>query len=116
MKSGDFRDRVRFERKASYSGGYANGAPAWAEVATVAARIEPGAASSTDEKEIGGAMRVVSDAKITVRACSDLADLTTSDRIVDVRNGTVFDIRAISRTTGSPDILIVADRGATGAE
>lgn len=116
MKSGDFRNRVRFERKAGYSAGYSNGSPGWVEVATVAANVKPGTASSTDEKEIGGAMRVVSDARITVRDCADLASLTTNDRIVDVRGGTVFDIRAISRETGSPDIFIIADRGTTGAE
>ena len=111
MKAGAFRDLVKFERKGASNGGYVNASGAWADLITVAARIEADGGSAGGEEIIADKVRGVSDFKITVRDCAALADLTTADRITNARSGAIYDVRHIDRETGRADLVILADAG-----
>lgn len=105
MKSGDLRDRVRFERKADYSEGYANASTSWSTIATVSAGIAP---LSGDEKVIAGQMFEEANAKISVRDTSVFDGLTTKDRAVNIRTGTIYDLLHIDRVTSRGSLIIKA--------
>lgn len=114
MRAGQYRDRLRFERKGSASGGYVNGGGAWSELITVAANVVADSGTPGDEEIQAGQTRGVGDVVITVRDCEALSDLTTRDRIVNARaSGRIFDIRTIDRETGRRDLVIYADYGTT---
>ena len=114
MRAGQYRDRLRFERKGAVSGGYVNGGGEWSELITVAANVVADTGTPGKEEVQADQVRGVGDVVITVRDCDDLASLTTRDRIIDARKvSRIFDIRAIDRETGRRDLIIYADYGTT---
>lgn len=113
MSGGALRERVRFERKAGASGIYDDGdggGEGWAELATVAADITP--ASGGGETVVGERRLALNLYTIKVRQSSKILDVTAADRIVDVRDGRVFNIRQMdNRDKRDKYITITAETG-----
>lgn len=114
MPAGQLRERVRFERRGtSADDGYGNEIAAWATLDTVAAQIRPMGGS---ESVISAKLEGRSPVEIVVRWSAALGSgadkLTTDDRVVDARAGTVFNIRAIeNRDQRRKYLTITCDAG-----
>lgn len=89
---GELRERVAFQRRITANDGYGNTVTSdWVEYYRCSARITP---LKGGEDVIARRLAGVQPVIITVRVCSNLADLTMDDRAVDTRKGTIFNLRS----------------------
>lgn len=94
--TGSLRESVRFERRpiAGQGDGYGNEAVAnFAPILTgISARISP---MNGSERMIAQGLQAVADSTIWVRGSSEANAILPSDRIVNERTGTIYNIRYI---------------------
>src|SRR5262245_36946829 len=92
-EAGDLRERVRFERRITTGDdGYGNVRQDWMLMTRVAARIAPMRGS---EEVLANRLQGIQSYEITVRASKVTLGLLPSDRAIDERHGTVFNITAV---------------------
>lgn len=104
--SGPLRDRMRFERRAQTSDGYGNTEGDWQTLIT---------ARSVDLKPTRGGEAVIGERlqghaafDMWLRSDSATRQLTTDDRVVDIRDATrVFNIAFIDDMTGRKAWLLM---------
>lgn len=109
ISPGQLREKVTFERRKPADDGYGNVQADWQSLWQCAARIMP---LRGGEAVLGQRLAGKQPVVITVRSASALKDLTTGDRVVDARKGTVYNIGAISNPDEHGQYLeIVATAG-----
>jgi hypothetical protein len=92
VHAGDLRERVRFERRGLDANGDALGP--FAELFTRAASIIYMRGSETVmAQRLEGQQPVI----VTVVNSRQIREVTTADRLVNARDGTVYDIKAVPR-------------------
>jgi SPP1 family predicted phage head-tail adaptor len=92
--AGDLRERVSFQRRTTADDGFGNTVTGdWGDLWCCAARIMP---LRGGENIVARRLSGVQPVAITVRVAAALCDLTTDDRIVDARKGTIYNIRSIA--------------------
>jgi head-tail adaptor len=95
MTTGELRERVRFDRRATIPDeGYGNTQGAWATLAgPYAARIAPAAGS---EDVLAERLTGLQPVEITIRYSRQAATIQTQDRAVDVRSGRTYSISSVN--------------------
>lgn len=108
--SGQLREKIKIQRRSSVSDGAGNFVSDWADLYTgIPARVVPlrGGESIISAKLHGTAI-----VEVHVRYSSDMASVTTDDRIVDERSGVSYNIRLIENQDERRRYLsFMAERG-----
>lgn len=114
MTAGELRERVRFERRVQRADdSYGNITYEWRAVSVpMAANLEPASGQEGFDEQL---LRGEAPFTVTVRSSEQSRGIITNDRIVNLRTGETFDIKAIA----NPDqrrryLAMMAVRG--GAE
>lgn len=102
----DFRERVRFERRRENGDdGYGNVQYEWQPVAgPMAARIKPARGA---EQVLADRLSGVEVFEIIVRSFAATRALTTEDRCVNQRSGTIYNIRSITNPDEQNEFLLL---------
>lgn len=109
MPAGPMRDRVRLERRVDVLDAHGNYGGAWQEIATLWAEIRP---LSRGEAVLAGKLQGTRTAEIRLRYSSVTAAITADDRVVEVRDGTAWNIRAAEdRERRRHTITLLAETG-----
>lgn len=108
--TGSLRESVRIERQVLTPDGGGGSTSKWSIIlAGLPARITP---VSGNEKLLAQGLQAVAIYQITVRGSSDTLTILESDRIVNERTGTVFNIRFIQNPDERGRFLeITSERG-----
>lgn len=111
--AGPLRERVRFQRRRPDVDQFGNVEGEWATLAERAAQIRPMRGS---EQVLAGKLEGRAPVEIVVRwdtlLGAGVTALTTDDRAIDLRNGTVWNIRAIeNRDQRHKYLTITAEAG-----
>ena len=107
--AGQLRERVRFQRRAPDENGEAMGP--WVDVFgdPIAAEILlTGGGEEVRSQRLQG----LSPAKITVRGCIAIREATNAWRIVDARDGTLFDIKSVGHDVRRAWFVFTVEAGA----
>jgi SPP1 family predicted phage head-tail adaptor len=107
---GELRERLEFQHRGSADDSYGNVVTGqWTSMHTCAARVMPlRGGENILARRLSGVQPVI----ITVRECASLKGLTTDDRAVDTRNGTIYNIRSVANVDEHGQYLdILAEAG-----
>lgn len=109
MKAGLMRRRIRLERPETLADDFGAPVKSWTAVATVAAAVD-----ALSGREFFAADRELADAtwRITLRAIPGVTP-EPDWRVVDVRNGQIFDLRAVLPSHERAVLTLAASSGSS---
>ena len=94
--AGKFRERVQFQRRSTISDGMGNALSNWSNLTRPYwARISP---LKGTEQVINQRLAGVNLFNIVCRLCSDLRQVTSEDRIINLRSGETYNIQSTQNT------------------
>jgi head-tail adaptor len=101
------RDRVRFDQLLQASGGYSSGSEAWEALATCAAYIKTINGPGDGEQVIADALRGINLIEIHVRKSTALQNLSSNDRVLNLRSGETYNVTKVTDPDFRGNILVI---------
>lgn len=106
--AGDLNESVRFDVPTAVSDGYGNTTDGWTPAYTCRAQF---IYASGGEAVQAARLEGRSVFKVRIRQCAAARALTQSHRLVDLRRGTVYNIREVDAITDRAWIYLLVETG-----